>query len=114
MIKFLFASISLLSFDTLLAKETENKICFKRGVEVILPYEHGISLIKKAGKELPVNNLKDELRNFKNKFELNFYGLNLYESAGCSKSRLTEYLDCLIETDGKDCKIYYSQMRLVD
>ena len=96
------------------SKETENKICFKRGVEIILPYEHGVSLIKKAGQQLSVSNLKAELRNFKNKFELNFYGLNLYESAGCSKSRLAEYLDCLIETDGKDCKIYYSQMRLVD
>ena len=47
-------------------------------------------------------------------FERNFYGLNLYESTGCSKARLSEYLDCLIETDGRDCKIYYTQMRLVD
>ena len=60
------------------------------------------------------NKLKNELRNYKKIFENNFYGLNLYETSGCSKARLSEYLECLIETDGEDCRIYYTQMRLVD
>ena len=63
---------------------------------------------------LKTDQVKDMLRLFKAKFEKSFYGLNLYKSAGCSQSRMEEYLNCLVETDGKDCKIYYSQMRLVD
>ena len=54
------------------------------------------------------------LRSFKANFERTFYGLTLYKAAGCSQSRMEEYMSCLVETDGKDCKIYYSQMRLVD
>ncbi len=96
-----------------LSKETKSELCYKRGVEIILPYEHGIENIKnKQHKSL--DTLKTELRSFKVKFETTFFGINLYESSGCSKARMSEYLDCLIETDGKDCKIYYSQMRLVD
>ena len=114
MIKLITYLIILLSSHNLISKEIESKICFKRGVEIILPYEYGVSMIKESNKTLSVSMLKNELRTFKNNFESNFFGLNLYKSAGCSKSRLSEYLDCLVETDGKDCKIYYSQMRIVD
>ncbi len=51
---------------------------------------------------------------FKQSFEKNFYGIPLYKEAGCSNARLSEYLECLISTDGKNCKIYYTQMRIVD
>ena len=57
---------------------------------------------------------KAELNRFKNHFERNFRGIPLYKEAGCSNARLSEYLECLISTDGKDCKIYYTQMRIVD
>ena len=96
-----------------LSKETNSELCYKRGVEIILPYEYGIENIKKKSHK-SIDTLKTELRTFKVKFETTFFGINLYESSGCSKARMSEYLDCLIETDGKDCKIYYSQMRLVD
>ena len=46
--------------------------------------------------------------------ENDFYGIPLYKAAGCSNARLSEYLNCLVSTDGKDCKIYYTQMRIVD
>ena len=57
---------------------------------------------------------KIELNKFKTQFEKNFQGIPLYKEAGCSNARLSEYLECLISTDGKDCKIYYTQMRIVD
>ena len=57
---------------------------------------------------------KKELVKFKQSFEKNFYGIPLYKEAGCSNARLSEYLECLISTDGKNCKIYYTQMRIVD
>ena len=97
----------------LYSKEIPSKLCYKRGVEVILPYEFAVSEIKKKSSSSS-ESMKKELRIYKKMFEINFYGLNLYESTGCSKARLSEYLDCLIETDGRDCKIYYTQMRLVD
>ena len=55
-----------------------------------------------------------ELERFKKHFEQNFYGIPLYKEAGCSNARLSEYLNCLISTDDSDCKIYYTQMRIVD
>ena len=79
------------------AKEAENHMCFKRGFEIISPDQ------KRA-----------ELNKFKAQFEKNFQGIPLYKEAGCSNARLSEYLECLISTDGKDCKIYYTQMRIVD
>ena len=57
--------------------------------------------------------MNSELNKYKKFFEKNFHGISLYKDAGCSNARLTEYLQCLY-TDGKDCKIYYSQMRIVD
>ena len=114
MTKYLLMIFLYLSIDgNLLAKETNSTLCYKRGVEVILPYEFGVSKIKKRLSNTS-NKLKNELRNYKKIFESNFYGLNLYETSGCSKARLSEYLECLIETDVEDCRIYYTQMRLVD
>ncbi len=110
--KLFFFFIFIVPFEIVLSKETASKLCYKRGVEIILPYEFGISNIKRNFSYS--NKLKQELRNYKIMFEKTFYGLDLYESSGCSKARLSEYLECLVETDGKDCKIYYSQMRLVD
>ena len=55
-----------------------------------------------------------ELERFKKHFEQNFYGIPLYKEAGCSNARLSEYLNCLISTDDSDCRIYYTQMRIVD
>ena len=103
---------TFIPFDSF-SKESNSELSYKRGVEIILPYEYGIENIKKKSHK-SIDTLKTELRTFKLKFENSFYGINLYESSGCSKARMSEYLDCLIETDGKDCKIYYSQMRLVD
>ena len=57
---------------------------------------------------------KKELIKFKKSFENNFFGIPLYKEAGCSNARLSEYLECLISTDGKNCRIYYTQMRIVD
>lgn len=99
--------------SSVFAKESSSKLCYKRGFEIILPYEFGIKKIKKQS-DIKSNFLRKKLRNYKENFEKNFYGLYLYKAAGCSKSRLSEYLNCLVETDGKDCKIYYSQMRIVD
>ena len=114
MIKYLLITFLYFStYENLLGKETNSTLCYKRGVEVILPYEFGVSEIKKRLSTTSTN-LKSELRNYKQVFENNFYGLNLYETSGCSKARLSEYLECLIETDGKNCRIYYTQMRLVD
>jgi len=95
------------------SKESIDKLCFKRGYEVILPYEEKVANIKQ-NKSLKSDQIKDLLRSFKANFEKTFYGLTLYKAAGCSQSRMEEYMSCLVETDGKDCKIYYSQMRLVD
>ena len=114
MMKYLLIILLYLStFENLSGKETNSTLCYKRGVEVILPYKFGVSEIKNKLSKTS-NKLKNELRNYKKIFENNFYGLNLYETSGCSKARLSEYLECLIETDGEDCRIYYTQMRLVD
>lgn len=102
-----------LSSSVSIGKESIDKLCFKRGFEVILPYEEKVADIK-GNKALKTDQIKDMLRLFKANFEKSFYGLTLYKAAGCSQSRMEEYLNCLVETDGKDCKIYYSQMRLVD
>ena len=99
--------------NTVLGKATSNSMCFIRGVEIIYPYKHAILEIKKSFKNLP-NKKQIELNKFKNKFQRNFYGIPLYKEAGCSNARLSEYLECLAYTDGKNCKIYYTQMRIVD
>jgi len=95
------------------AKENVNYTCYKRGVEIIYPYENAIFKIKKIFNNYP-DKKKKELIKFKKIFEKNFYGIPLYKEAGCSNARLSEYLECLISTDGKNCKIYYTQMRIVD
>lgn len=95
------------------SKEANNFTCYKRGVEIIFPYQEGIFKIKKEPNISP-NQKKIELNKFKTQFEKNFQGIPLYKEAGCSNARLSEYLECLISTDGKDCKIYYTQMRIVD
>jgi hypothetical protein len=114
MLKIFFLYILIFfQFKDIISKEIPSKLCYKRGVEVILPYEFAVSEIKKNS-SFSEEVIKKELRNYKKMFENSFFGLNLYESTGCSKARLSEYLECLIETDGRDCKIYYTQMRLVD
>ena len=95
------------------AKKTVDYTCYKRGVEIIYPYENAIFKIKKIFNNHP-DKKKKELVKFKQSFEKNFYGIPLYKEAGCSNARLSEYLECLISTDGKNCKIYYTQMRIVD
>ena len=95
------------------AKESDNHMCYKRGFEIIFPYQEGIFKIKKESNISP-DKKKAELNKFKIQFEKNFQGIPLYKEAGCSNARLSEYLECLISTDGKDCKIYYTQMRIVD
>ena len=94
-------------------KEKVDYTCYKRGVEIIYPYENAIFKIKKIFNSHP-DKKKKELAKFKQSFEKNFYGIPLYKEAGCSNARLSEYLECLITTDGKNCKIYYTQMRIVD
>ena len=94
------------------AKENVDYTCYKRVVEIIYPYENAIFKIKKIFNNHP--DKKKELVKFKQSFEKNFYGIPLYKEAGCSNARLSEYLNCLISTDDSDCKIYYSQMRIVD
>ena len=93
-------------------KENVDYTCYKRGVEIIYPYENAIFKIKNIFNNHP--DKKKELVKFKQSFEKNFYGIPLYKEAGCSNARLSEYLECLISTDGKNCKIYYTQMRIVD
>ena len=105
---FLFQQI-----NPVLAKESNNYMCYKRGFEIIFPYQEGIFKIKKETNISP-DQKRAELNKFKNQFEKNFQGIPLYKEAGCSNARLSEYLECLISTDGKDCKIYYTQMRIVD
>ncbi len=94
-------------------KEANNHLCNLRGYEIIFPYETAINKIKIRFEDKP-NIKSSELEKFKNSFEKNFKGIPLYKEAGCSNARLSEYLDCLISTDGKDCRIYYTQMRIVD
>ncbi len=104
-----FVSITFPSY----AKEKLDYTCYKRGVEIIFPYENAIFKIKQIFSNFP-DKQKTELIKFKNKFENNFLGIPLYKEAGCSNARLSEYLECLISTDGKNCRIYYTQMRIVD
>jgi len=88
-------------------------MCNLRGYEIILPFEEAVSKIRIQLKKFP--NLKNsELKRFRKTFEEDFHGIPLYREAGCSNARLSEYLDCLISTNGQDCKIYYTQMRIVD
>ena len=96
-----------------ITKEAVNNVCNVRGYEIIFPYEKGVNEIKKKFSNSP-SIMNSELNKFKVVFEKDFYGISLYKEAGCSNARLTEYLQCLVSTDGKDCKIYYSQMRIVD
>ena len=110
----IFILTLLLSLDkAALAKATSNSMCFIRGVEIIFPYKQAVFEIKEIFKNLP-DKKRNELSKFKNNFEQNFYGIPLYKEAGCSNARLSEYLECLAFTDGKNCKIYYTQMRIVD
>ncbi len=95
------------------SKEKIDYTCYKRGVEIIFPYETAIYKIKKHYINFPAEKEK-ALKNFKNRFEKDFHGIPLYKEAGCSNARLSEYLECLISTDGKNCRIYYTQMRIVD
>ena len=95
------------------AKESNNHMCYKRGFEIIFPYQEGIFKIKKEV-NISSDQKKIQLNKFKAQFEKNFQGIPVYKEAGCSNARLSEYLECLIATDGKDCKIYYTQMRIVD
>lgn len=110
--KFLMIIVAIFAFN-LKAKESVNNVCNLRGYEIIFPYEKGVTEIKKELSSSPIL-MDNELNKFKNYFEKNFFGISLYKEAGCSNARLTEYLDCLVSTDGRDCKIYYSQMRIVD
>ena len=105
---FFFQQVNLVN-----AKESTNHMCYKRGFEIIFPYQEGIFKIKKETNISP-DQRKIELNKLKTQFEKNFQGIPLYKEAGCSNARLSEYLECLISTDGKDCKIYYTQMRIVD
>ena len=45
----------LSTYGNLLGKETNSTLCYKRGVEVILPYEFGVSKIKKDFQTLQIN-----------------------------------------------------------
>ena len=110
---FLIFFLLLLSGLSGSAKESNNFLCHLRGYEIIFPYEEAIYKIKHTYKNIPEAKMS-ELLKFRRKFETDFHGISLYREAGCSGARLSEYLDCLISTDGKDCKIYYSQMRIVD
>ena len=60
MIKYLLVTLLYLStYENLLGKERNSTVCYKRGVEVILPYEFGISKIKKKLTKTS-NKLKNE------------------------------------------------------
>ncbi len=102
-----------LYFELPSAKEVTNQLCNLRGYEIIFPYEAAVKKIKHQFQNKP-NIQESELEKFKRSFEQNFQGIPLYKEAGCSNARLSEYLNCLISTDGKDCRIYYTQMRIVD
>ncbi len=115
-IRIFFLIKAFLMFSLPIASYSKEKIdytCYKRGVEIIFPYETAIHKIKKHYTNFPAEKEK-ALKNFKNRFEKDFYGIPLYKEAGCSNARLSEYLECLISTDGKNCRIYYTQMRIVD
>jgi len=107
-----FLALAMLNPWLSSAKENVDYTCYKRGVEIIYPYENAIFKIKKIFNNHP--DKKKELVKFKQSFEKNFYGIPLYKEAGCSNARLSEYLNCLISTDDSDCRIYYTQMRIVD
>ena len=109
----IFLALLVLKPNLSSAKENVDYTCYKRGVEIIYPYENAIFKIKKIFNDKH-DKKKKELIKFKQSFEKNFYGIPLYKEAGCSNARLSEYLECLISTDGKNCKIYYTQMRIVD
>ena len=110
---FLILTILFFPFSSLIGKEAPNQLCNIRGYERIFPYEKAINEIKNKFQNAP--SIKEsELTRFKKHFEQNFYGIPLYKEAGCSNARLSEYLTCLISTDDSDCKIYYTQMRIVD
>ena len=110
---FLILTILFLPLSPLVGKEAPNQLCNIRGYEIIFPYEKAINEIKNKFQNAP--SIKEfELERFKKHFEQNFYGIPLYKEAGCSNARLSEYLNCLISTDDSDCRIYYSQMRIVD
>ena len=115
--KYALTIILLLAFSFLFnfanSKEKFDYTCYKRGVEIIFPYEKAIFKIKEIYNNSP-DRKKKELVKFKEKFENDFFGIPLYKEAGCSNARLSEYLECLITTDGKNCRIYYTQMRIVD
>ena len=92
MIKYFLLILFYLNTSSyLLGKETNSAVCYKRGVEVILPYEFGVSEIKKRLSDSS-SILKNELRSYKKIFEDNFFGLNLYETSGCSKARLLDHI----------------------
>ncbi len=110
---FIIKSSFLLIPFILDSKEISNHLCNLRGYEIIFPYETAVTKIKSQFQNAP-NIQESELEKFKINFERNFKGIPLYKEAGCSNARLSEYLECLISTDGKDCKIYYTQMRIVD
>ena len=110
---FLILTILFLPISPLVGKEAPNHLCNIRGYEIIFPYEKAINEIKNKFQNAP--SIKEsELERFKRHFEQNFYGIPLYKEAGCSNARLSEYLNCLISTDDSDCRIYYTQMRIVD
>jgi len=110
---FLILTILFLPLSPLVGKEAPNQLCNIRGYEIIFPYEKAINEIKNKFQNAP--SIKEiELERFKDHFEQNFYGIPLYKEAGCSNARLSEYLSCLISTDDSDCRIYYTQMRIVD
>ncbi len=113
MIKYIIFVFCFIFSISSIAKEAVNNVCNVRGYEIIFPYEKGVNEIKQKFSNSP-SIMNSELNKFKVFFERNFYGISLYKEAGCSNARLTEYLQCLVSTDGKDCKIYYSQMRIVD
>ncbi len=110
---FIYLLLIFSSPTTVSGKEANNNLCNLRGYEIIFPYEQAISKIKDKFKNTPTIK-SSELERFKLHFEQNFQGIPIYKEAGCSNARLSEYLNCLISTDGKDCRIYYSQMRIVD
>ena len=110
---FLILTTLLFPISSLVGKEAPNHLCNIRGYEIIFPYEKAINEIKNKFQNAP--SVKEfELERFKKHFEQNFYGIPLYKEAGCSNARLSEYLNCLISTDDSDCRIYYTQMRIVD
>ena len=102
-------------FSLPIASYSKKKIdytCYKRGVEIIFLTKQLFIRLKKHYTNFPAEKEK-VLKNFKNRFE-KISTVYLYKEAGCSNARLSEYLECLISTDGKNCRIYYTQMRIVD